>query len=69
MSRKTTVYLSDELKAAIELEAQRRGCPEAQVIRDAVAAAVSRPSPRVGFIDSEPIAEKVDELLTGFGER
>ena len=69
MNRKTTVYLSDELKAAIEAEARRRGCPEAQVIRDAVAAAVIRPKPRTGFLDSEPIAERVDEFLAGFVDR
>ncbi|MEO8695519.1 MAG: CopG family transcriptional regulator [Acidimicrobiales bacterium] len=69
MTRKTTVYLSDELKAAIEVEAQRRGCPEAQVIRDALAAAVTRPKPRAGLVDAEPIAERVEELLEGFGDR
>jgi hypothetical protein len=69
MTRKTTVYLTDELKAAIEEEAQRRGCPEAQVIRDALTAAVTRPKPRAGLVSAEPIAERVEELLEGFGDR
>ena len=69
MSRKTTIYLSDELKAALEDEARRRRCSEAKVIRDALAAAVTRPKPAAGLIAAEPIAERADELLAGFGER
>lgn len=70
MSQKTTVYLPDELKRGVELEAKRRGVSEAQVIRDAIAAAVTRPRPRAAIIPvGEPIAHRVDELLKGFGER
>ncbi len=69
MTRKTTIYLPDDLKAAIERTAVQRGCSEAEVIRQAVAAAVDRPSPNPGFIDGEAIAERVDELLDGFGSR
>lgn len=69
MSRKTTVYLSDELKVAVEREARRRGASEAEVIRQAIAAAVTAPRPRSGFLDAEPIAERTEELLAGFGER
>lgn len=69
MSVKTTIYLSDEMKSSIEVEAQRRGCSEAQVIRDAVAAATARPQPRPGILDAEPFADRVDELMAGFGER
>lgn len=69
MVQKTTVYLPDDLKSAIEREARRRGCSEATVIREAVASALDRPRPRVGLLDAEPIAESVDELLAGFGER
>ena len=44
--------------------------PEAEVIRDAISAAVSRPQPRSGLFESdEPFAERADELLAGFGER
>ncbi len=69
MTRKTTVYLPDQLKAEVEREALRRGCSEAQVIRDAIEAAVSRPQPRPGIVQGEAIAERAEELLTGFGER
>ncbi len=69
MSVKTTIYLPDDLKRAVEREARSRGVPEAEVIREAVAAAVSRPRPRPGIIDGEALAERVDELLDGFGER
>ncbi len=69
MHQKTTIYLPQDLKAAVEREARRRGTSEAAVIRDAIAAMVARPEPTVGFIDAEPIAERVDEHLAGFGER
>lgn len=69
MTRKTTVYLPDDLKAAVEREAKRRSCSEAEVIRDAVADAVARPRPTSGIISGEPFAERTDELLAGFGER
>jgi hypothetical protein len=67
MSQKTTVYLADEMKLALEREALRRGCSEAQVIRDAVA--VSRPRPTAGLFEGESLSGRVDELLAGFGER
>ena len=54
--QKTTVYLPDDLKAAVEREAQRRSSSEAEVIRDAIRAAVSRPPVVPGIIDGEPIA-------------
>ena len=67
--QKTTVYLPDALKADLEREAKRRGVPEAEVIRQAVAAAIVRPAPRHGlFASEEPLAARVDELLAGFGE-
>lgn len=69
MAQKTTIYLPDDLKASVENEARRRGLSEAEVIRQAVAQAVRRPRPRAGIIDVEPLAERVDELLAGFGER
>ena len=69
MTHKTTIYLPDDLKSAIEREARRRGCSEAKVIRDAVSEAVGRPRPRPGLLDGEPLADRVDELLAGFGER
>lgn len=69
MSVKTTLYLPDQLKAEVEREARRRGISEAEVIRAALAAGLSRPSPRAGIIDGPAIAEHVDELLEGFGAR
>jgi hypothetical protein len=70
--KKTTVYLPDELKAAVEHVAAQRHVSEADVIRAAIAAEVrlSRPKPRGSlYRGAEPIAERVDELLAGFGER
>jgi predicted transcriptional regulator len=69
MTHKTTIYLPQELKAAVEREAHRRGTSEAAVIRHAITSLVARPEPTVGFIEGEPIAERVDEHLAGFGER
>jgi Ribbon-helix-helix protein, copG family len=69
MTQKTTVYLPEALKLAVEGEARRRGVSEAEVIRQAITSAVSRPRPRPGIIEGTPIAERSDELLAGFGER
>lgn len=69
MARKTTIYLPDELKRAVEREARRRGSSEAEVIRTAVADALVVPSPAAGFLDGEPFAAHADELLAGFGDR
>jgi len=72
--KKTTVYLPDGLKAELERAAAAEGCSEAELIRAAVRdkiGSLRRPRPRVplwpsGFGD-ETIAERVDELLDGFG--
>jgi predicted transcriptional regulator len=69
MNRKTTIYLSDELKQAVEREAQVRGSSEAEVIRQAITAAVARPRPRPGLIEAEPFADRSEKLLSGFGQR
>lgn len=68
---KTTVYLPDELKAAVKRAARQRGVSEAQVIRESIRAAVGGAKPPRGglYAGSEPIARRVDELLAGFGER
>ena len=72
--KKTTLYLPDDLKQKIEAVARREHKSEADVIRDAIAAAVngkSAPIPRIPLTTkglSDPtIAERVDELLDGFG--
>ena len=66
--RKTTVYLPTPLKEALAREAARRGTSEAELIRAALIAVVARPRPAPGWLDGEPIADSVDELLLGFGE-
>jgi hypothetical protein len=68
---KTTLYLPDDLKRAIEAEAARREVSEAEVIRAAIRANVpaQRPRPRGGIISLDlQMAEHVDEYLVGFGE-
>jgi Arc/MetJ-type ribon-helix-helix transcriptional regulator len=70
---KTTVYLPDDLKAVVKRLAGERQISEAEVIREAIrtlAASAARPRPRVGYISSGDgtLAERVDELLEGFGE-
>lgn len=68
--QRTTLYLPDELKTAVRREAKRCGVPEAEFMRRAIGAAVSRPSPTPGlFTTDEPIAERADEFLAGFGDR
>ena len=73
--KKTTLYLPDELKEKLEDVARLEGRSEADVIRDALAAAVNSrrpPEPRIplpGFRLGDPsIAERAGELLAGFGE-
>lgn len=73
--RKTTVYLPDELKAALERMASEEGRSEAEIIRFAVQQAVDhrqRPRPRIPLFElgtEDPTAaERVDELLAGFGK-
>ena len=67
--RKTTIYLPADLKAALAREAERGGVSEAQLIRSALSAAVSRPLPRAALFEAQPFAERARELLRGFGER
>lgn len=69
---KTTLYLPEDLKAAIKRTAAQQGISEAEVIRRSVRQAVGdvRPRPRGGlFASGKPIARQADELLAGFGER
>ncbi len=67
---KTTVYLPDDLKRAVENEARRSGASEAEVIREAIRASVgaATPAPRPGILETDtPIADRLDDFLTGFG--
>ena len=72
--KRTTIYLPDDLKAALERAAETEGTTEAEVVRTALAAATAgyaRPRPRLPLFDSgDPtLAERVDkELSAGFGE-
>lgn len=70
---KTTVYLPDDLKQALERLAAETGRSEADLIREAVGtltAAAARPRPRGGIISGggDRLSERVDEVLAeGFG--
>lgn len=72
--RRTTVYLPDELKLALERTAAAQGTSEAEVMRRALIAATaesSTPTLRIPLFDSgDPtLAERVgEELAGGFGE-
>jgi hypothetical protein len=72
--KRTTIYLPDELKAALERTAEAQGKKEAEVVRSALKAATDAhvyPRPRLPLFESgDPtLAERVDEELgAGFGE-
>jgi len=72
--RKTTVYLPEDLKRALEETARNRGESVAELIREALRALVATaapPRPRVPLFrsDDPTLAERTDEALAGFGER
>lgn len=72
--RRTTVYFTEDLKAAVERAAAAEGTSEAEIIRRAVAGATAEtahPEPRLPLFESgDPtLAERVDEILADdFGE-
>lgn len=72
--RRTTIYLTDELKLALERTAAAQGTSEAEVVRHALIAATAEsctPTLRIPLFDSgdATLAERVDdELAAGFGE-
>ena len=69
---KTTLYLPEDLKAAVRRAAAARGVSEAEVIRASIRLSVGgpRPQPRGALYSSgRPIAREAEELLAGFGER
>ena len=72
--KRTTIYLPDDLKAALERTAAAQGKSEAEVVRSALAAATAEhayPSPTLPLFESgdSTLAERVDaELAAGFGE-
>lgn len=67
---KATLYLTDDQKRRLKREVRRRGMCEVGLIRAAVDAAVDRPQPRAAlFHGDDEVADRVDELLDGFGTR
>jgi len=69
---KTTVYLTDELKAALECAAAETRRTESEIIREGLQLVLAQrqsPPPRSGIFDSgDPsLSEHTDELLAGFG--
>ena len=71
---KTTVYLTDDLKAALRRAARSTGRSEAELIREGIGLVTGThrvAEPRLPLFESgQPdLAERADELLGGFGER
>ncbi len=71
--RKTTLYLPDDLKRALGRVAKARACSEADVVREAIRTLTQQElvKPTLPLFESgrPDLAERVDELLAGFGER
>ena len=70
---KTTLYLPEDLKRALERAARARSCSEAEIVREAIRrftdAAVVRPRLPLFSSGQPDLAERAEELLAGFGER
>lgn len=71
---KTTVYLPDDLKQALDRLAAASGRSEADLIREAIGALARkapRPRPRGALFAGEgpSLADHDEEALAGFGER
>ncbi|NKB87101.1 MAG: ribbon-helix-helix protein, CopG family [Acidobacteria bacterium] len=73
--KRTTVYLPDDLKAALKMRARAERRSEAELIREAIAERVHRaagPRPNVPLgphvLENPLAAEHVDELLSDFGK-
>lgn len=71
---KTTVYLPDDLKRALRRAARSTGRSEAELIREGIGLVTGThrvAEPRLPLFESgQPeLADRVDELLDGFGER
>jgi hypothetical protein len=71
---KTTVYLPDDLKLALERAARESGRSEADLIREGIRMALEvqqPPSPTTGLLvsDDPHFAERADDHLVGFGQR
>jgi len=71
---RTTVYLTEAQKRALERAAKASGRSEAELIREGIDVVTSRvrvAEPVLPLFDSglPDLAERVDEALEGFGER
>ena len=71
---RTTVYLTTTLRLALKQTARRRRVSEAELIREGIARVTAdepRPLPKLPLFESaDPtLAERIDEELSGFGER
>jgi Arc/MetJ-type ribon-helix-helix transcriptional regulator len=71
---KTTIYLPDELKAALRQLAGETGQSESELIREGVQLAVERrkpatPTMNILVSDDPHFAESTDEHLAGFGRQ
>ena len=74
---KTTVYLSDELKATLARVAKETGRSEAEVIRVGIELAAEKCMPPMPTMNihvsddphfAEKVAENIDQYLVGFGK-
>lgn len=70
--KRTTIYLPEEMKARLELEAARRQITEAELVRRAVDNELTRRAPRGGIITGSPrdgiTGANLHEHMEGFGE-
>lgn len=71
--KKSTVYLPEDLDAALKRAATAQGRSEAEIIREAIKNSLDsmqQPRPRLPLFRSgnSTLAERVDEELHGFGE-
>jgi hypothetical protein len=69
---KTTIYLPEDMKAAVKRVAAERGVSEAEIIRESIRISIGsvRPRPRGALYSSgKPIARDAEDMLVGFGER
>jgi predicted transcriptional regulator len=71
---KTTVYLPDDLKRALQRAARATGRSEAELIREGIGLVTGThriAEARLPLFESgeADLAERVDQALAGFGER
>ncbi len=71
--QKTTVYNPEDVKRARGEAAAARGVSEAELVREALRAITANaapPRPRLPLFRSETpgLAERIDEVLVGFGD-